>query len=113
MYEILIKIPGREEVKARLIPGTYRVGSSPASHLTLQAAGILPRHCQLIVTENDLKIADLGGGIEVDGEAFREKTVHVRPGNSIRLGEAEIVALGTEEEQKEKTAEMQSQRKAS
>lgn len=105
MYEILIKIPGREEVKARLIPGTYRVGSSPASHLTLQAAGILPRHCQLIVTENDLKIADLGGGIEVDGEAFREKTVHVRPGNSIRLGEAEIVALGTEEEQKEKTAE--------
>lgn len=105
MYEILIKIPGREEVKARLIPGIYRVGSSPASHLTLQAAGILPRHCQLIVTENDLKIADLGGGIEVDGEAFREKTVHVRPGNSIRLGEAEIVALGTEEEQKEKTAE--------
>ena len=104
MYEILIKIPGKEEVKARLVPGTYRVGSSPASHLTLQAAGILPRHCQLTATENDLKITDLGGGIEVDGETFREETVHLRPGSSIRLGEAEIVALGTEEEQKEKPA---------
>ena len=88
MYEILIKIPGKEEVKARLVPGTYRVGSSPASHLTLQAAGILPRHCQLTATENDLKITDLGGGIEVDGETFREETVHLRPGSSIRLGES-------------------------
>ena len=67
MYEILISIPGREDVKARLVPGTYRVGSSPASHLTLQAPGVIPRHCQLTATENDLKITDLGGGISVDG----------------------------------------------
>ncbi len=97
MYEILIRIPGREDVKARLVPGTYRVGSSPACHLTLQAPGIVPRHCQLIATETDLKIADLGGGITVDGEEFRGQTVHIRPGSSIRIGGAEITALGTEE----------------
>ena len=97
MYEILISIPGREDVKARLVPGTYRVGSSPASHLTLQAPGVIPRHCQLTATENDLKITDLGGGISVDGEEFREQTVHIHPGAVIRIGKAEIKALGTEE----------------
>ena len=92
MYEILISIPGREDVKARLVPGTYRVGSSPASHLTLQAPGVIPRHCQLTATENDLKITDLGGGISVDGEEFREQTVHIHPGAVIRIGKAEIKA---------------------
>lgn len=98
MYEILISIPGREDVKTRLVPGTYRVGSSPASHLTLQAPGVIPRHCQLTATENDLKITDLGGGISVDGEEFREQTVHIHPGAVIRIGKAEIKALGTEEQ---------------
>ncbi len=79
MYEILIRIPGRDEIKARLIPGTYRVGSSPASHLTLNASGVVPRHCLFTATDTDLKIADLGGGIEVDGEAFHDTTVHIRP----------------------------------
>ena len=102
MYEILIRIPGRDEIKARLIPGTYRVGSSPASHLTLNASGVVPRHCLFTATDTDLKIADLGGGIEVDGEAFHDTTVHIRPGSRVRIGEAEILALGTEDREERK-----------
>ena len=103
MYEIIIRQPGRDEIRTKLIPGVYRVGASPASHLTFKAEGIIPRHCQLIVSENDLKIQDLGGGITVDGESFREETVSIRPGSSIMIGTVEIVALGTEAEEAKKS----------
>lgn len=98
MYDILIRIPGRDEMKMRLVSGgVYRVGASPACHIHLSAPGVALRHCQLIVSD-DLKVLDLGGGIIVNGEEFRNEKVLVPPGATIRIGSAEIFTLGSEEQ---------------
>ena len=96
MYEILIRMPGRDEMKMRLVSGgVYRVGASPACHIHLPAPGVALRHCQLIVSD-DLKVLDLGGGIVVNGEAFHNEKVLVPPGSVIRIGTAEIFTLGSD-----------------
>ncbi len=96
MYEILIRMPGRNEMKMSLVSGgVYRVGASPACHIHLPAPGVAMRHCQLIVSD-DLKVLDLGGGIVVNGEEFHNEKVLVPPGATIRIGSAEIVTLGSD-----------------
>ncbi len=96
MYDILIRMPGRDEKKMRLVSGgVYRVGASPACHIQLSAPGVALRHCQLIVSD-DLKIVDLGGGIVINGEEFHNEKVLVPPGATIRLGTAEIFTLGSD-----------------
>lgn len=96
MYDILIRMPGRDEMKMHLVSGgTYRVGASPACHIHLTAPGVAMRHCQLIVSD-DLKVLDLGGGINVNGEEFHDEKVLVPPGATIRIGTAEIFTLGSD-----------------
>ncbi len=96
MYEILIRMPDRDEKKMRLVSGgVYRVGASPACHIQLSAPGVTLRHCQLIVSD-DLKVLDLGGGIVVNGEEFHNEKVLVPPGATIRIGTAEIFTLGSD-----------------
>lgn len=96
MYEIIVKIPGQKDTPGKLIPGAYRVGTSPASHIQLQGAGISQRHCQLIVTEDSLKVLDLGSesGTFVDGQRIGSEAVEVQIGATIRLGVVELVAKG-------------------
>ena len=59
MFEILIKIPGKAESKGKLVPGVYRVGSGPASHLQLDTPAVSGRHAQFIVSETNLKVVDM------------------------------------------------------
>ena len=47
MYEILIRMPGRNEMKMSLVSGgVYRVGASPACHIHLPAPGVATMWCR-------------------------------------------------------------------
>ena len=100
MYKIKIKIPDQEENEGKLIPGIYRVGSSPASHLQIDRPSVSGKHAQIIVTETALKVADLdsSNGTFVDGKRVGSEPVNVHQGSTITIGDVDIILLGPEGE---------------
>ncbi|MCK5845225.1 MAG: Flp pilus assembly complex ATPase component TadA [Victivallales bacterium] len=98
MFEILIKTPGSPESKGKLVPGVYRVGSSPASHLQLESPSVSARHAQFIVSEIGLKVADMesANGTLLDGVAVGVDPIDAPPGSTLTLGEVEILMKGPE-----------------
>ena len=95
MYVITVFSRGHEPFEAKLIPGVYRVGSSPACHLQISGEGVAARHCQLIVRENSLRVLafDQAFPVYVDGSMLGEEPVDADPGSEIRLGNV-IIRLG-------------------
>ena len=98
MFDILIKTPGQSENKGRLVPGVYRVGSSPASHLQLNRPSVSAKHAQFTVTETSLTVSDMGGlnGTFVDGAKIGVSPVEATPGSTITIGDVEILIKGPE-----------------
>lgn len=99
MFEILIRMPGQQEAVGKLVPGAYRVGSSPASHIQFPRPDVSPKHCQFIVTEDSLKVMDLGGagGTFVDGARLAgPEPVETGIGSVIKIGDVEVVVKGPE-----------------
>ena len=95
MFEILIRMPGHAEALGKLVPGVYRVGSSPANHIQLPRPEISQRHCQFTVTEHSLSVLDLGSsnGTFLDGVRLDEPT-EAPIGSIVRIGEVEIFVKG-------------------
>ena len=98
MYVITINCEGCEPFEAKLMPGIYRVGSSPACHLQISGNGIAARHCQLIVTENSLRVQafDSSFPVYLDGRALGQEAAAADPGSEIRMGDALIRINGPE-----------------
>jgi len=98
MFEILIRMPGQPEALGKLVPGVYRVGSSPASHIQLPRPEISQKHCQFIVAENGMQVLDVGSsnGTFVDGVRIGQEPVDAPAGVSIKVGEVEFVVKGPE-----------------
>jgi pilus assembly protein CpaF len=98
MYNIKIKIPDQEVNEGKLIPGVYRVGSSPASHLQIDRPSVSGRHAQIAVTDTDVKIMDLdsSNGTFLDGERVGNEPVKALPGSVIKIGDVEILLVGPE-----------------
>ena len=88
MYDIVIRIPENEPVSGQLGNGIYIVGSGADSHIQLDADGVSPRHCQLMVGDDGVKVMDLGSdtGTFLDGERLGTGAKEVLPGDEIRIG---------------------------
>ena len=93
MYDIIIKEPGKPKEETKLVPGTYRIGTSPASHIQLTSSKVSPRHAQFIVLENHIKVIDVGSkhGTQVDGFVVTEEPFEVYPGSIISVGDVEFI----------------------
>ena len=98
MYEVTIFCEGHEPFEAKLVPGVYRVGSSPACHLQISGDGVAARHCQLIVNENSLRVLafDSAFPVYLDGRMLGEEPMDADPGSEIRLGNTVIRLTGPE-----------------
>jgi pilus assembly protein CpaF len=96
MIEVVIKQPDKPDSTGRLVPGVYRIGAGPDNHIQLKRPEISGRHAQLIVTEQGIRVSDLGSsnGTFVDDHAVGEATVDVLPGSVVRIGRVEFHVLG-------------------
>jgi len=96
MYNIKIKIPGQDESEGKLVPGVYRVGSSPASHLQIDRPSVSGRHAQIAVTQSEVKIMDLdsSNGTFINGTRIGSEGVAASPGDVIKIGDVEITLMG-------------------
>ncbi|MEI8247664.1 MAG: ATPase, T2SS/T4P/T4SS family [Lentisphaerota bacterium] len=102
MFEIIIKQPGQNELRGKLNPGAYIVGSGGSCHIQISRPEISNRHAQLVIKDNMLKVMDLGSsnGTQVDGETIAANELfEVAPGSAITIGRAEIIVKGLESEE--------------
>ena len=60
MFSVIIKQPDKADSRAKLVPGVYRLGSSPASHIQFNRPEISSKHALMTVSDNSLKMADVG-----------------------------------------------------
>jgi pilus assembly protein CpaF len=98
MYEIIIKVTEKEESTGKLVPGVYRIGSSPASHIQIERPAVSSRHAQFIVSESSIKVADMGSsnGTTIDGIPVGEEPVEADVGAIVKIGDIEIELKGLE-----------------
>lgn len=97
MLEIIIRQPGKKEIPGKLVPGIYRVGSGPMAHIHLPRPEISGQHAQFIVSDEQLKVIDLGSsnGTFVDGIRLQTgEAYETMPSSVIKIGEVEIVIKG-------------------
>ncbi|HCE44837.1 MAG TPA: pilus assembly protein TadA [Lentisphaeria bacterium] len=92
MFSVIIRQPEKAETKAKLVPGIYRLGSSPASHIQFPRPEISAKHCLLTVTEDSIKVTDAGSsnGTFVDGRRLGAEPADAQIGSTIKLGMVEI-----------------------
>ena len=91
MTELTIRQPGMSPVKADLPNGAYLIGAGRNCHIRLEHPDISGRHAQLVVSDNEINIMDLGSsnGTFIGGSddpLFSNRMVRVSPGTVIRLG---------------------------
>lgn len=92
MFNVIVKQPDKDEFKAKLVPGIYRIGSSPAAHIQISRPEVSGKHAQIIVTEDSLKVADSGSanGTLLDDSKIGTEPVEAMVGSVIKIGLAEI-----------------------
>ncbi len=97
MYEIVIKQPGKREMKGKLPSGAFIVGAAPDCHIPIDRPEISGHHAQLLIKDNTLKVIDLNSsnGTTVDGHQLTpNEPCRVEIGSLIAVGEVEITAKG-------------------
>ncbi len=96
MYDILIKQPGEQDRLVSLVPGSYRVGSSPAAHLQFKRPEISGKHALLIVSDDEVRVCDQGSsnGTYVNGRAATDVPVSAPPGAVVMVGRVEFHIKG-------------------
>lgn len=92
MYEIIIKLPGKTETVGKLLPGTYRIGKSPASHIQIDRPEVSGRHALLTVEASRVMVEDVGStnGTFLDKQKLHGDAVPVSAEQVIHVGEATI-----------------------
>lgn len=96
MFEIVIKPADGSESVARLVPGIYRIGSSPEAHIRLKSPEISGSHAKLIFDGAVLKVCDAGSknGTVLNGGDIGSEPVEAPRGSRILIGRTEIVVNG-------------------
>jgi hypothetical protein len=90
-----------KEAAVRVIslkPGSYSLGRTPENDISVPAASVSSRHCQLTVNENGVAVRDLGStnGTFANQQPITEQLLY--PGDTLRFGdesyilEAEVAA---------------------
>ncbi len=89
MYELIIRPPNSPETVGRLVPGAYRIGSSPASHIQIGLPDVSSRHAVLTVSDDQIVVEDAGSatGTFVDDTPVGRSQVVLSHGNLIRIGQ--------------------------
>ena len=89
MFELVIRIPERPEAVGRLAPGSYRIGSSAASHIQINLPEVSSRHAMLTVGDGGVTIEDLGStnGVFVGDQRIRG-SVSLTHGSVVHIGKA-------------------------
>jgi pilus assembly protein CpaF len=92
VFSVIIKQPDKADSRAKLVPGVYRLGSSPASHIQFSRPEISSKHALMTVSDNSLKVADVGSsnGTFIDEQQIGAEPVEAPVGSVIRLGLVEI-----------------------
>ena len=92
MFSVIIKQPDKADSRAKLVPGVYRLGSSPASHIQFSRPEISSKHALMTVSDAFLKVADVGSsnGTFIDERQIGAEPVEAPIGSVIRLGLVEI-----------------------
>ena len=90
MTELTIRQPGMSPVKADLPNGAYLIGAGRNCHIRLEHPDISGRHAQLVVSDNEINIMDLGSsnGTFIGGSddpLFSNRMVRVSPKKSETL----------------------------
>ena len=94
MPDIVLQLPGKPDTEISLIPGAYRVGSSPASHIMIRDKSVQPRHCRLEVSGQGIHVFDLCGGTLLNGDPVGTAGAVLKPGDVLKLGDAEFLVPG-------------------
>ena len=77
--------PGGEHPQVLLGPGVNVVGSDPAGAVVLDRPGVMPRHCELHVSEGGVVLQVPGGAtVEVNGRSV-SGVIALRPGDVVGL----------------------------
>ncbi len=95
MLNAVIRYEDGRETALKLLPGIYRIGSSPASHIQIERPEISSRHAQLHVSEREVKICDLGSsnGTSIDGRKIGQEPVPMPPGAVVKMGKVLLSLL--------------------
>lgn len=91
MPKLMIDTGGPEPTEIELKPGPNSFGSSPENDFQIDHPSVSPFHCEIQINADRAVIRDLdsGDGTFVDQEPIREAVL--RPGQSLRVGEVEMV----------------------
>src|SRR5690349_18613405 len=88
----LIVNPGTPEAwEFELLPDATSFGSSDDNDCVIQHSSVSSSHCQVFLSGNGVRIKDVGAtaGTFINGELVEDAIL--RPGQSLRLGEVEMV----------------------
>jgi pilus assembly protein CpaF len=93
MFEIVIRLPGHPETIGKLVPGTYRIGSSPAAHIQINLPEVSARLFLLTVKANGLTIQDAGSknSTYVDDQKLGAEPMALASGAIIMIGDSTIL----------------------
>jgi len=84
-----------------LVEPKVSIGTAPENSLTLPGPGIAPRHAEIMVSPNGLKLNNLANGknIWVNGKPV-EECASVKASDSIRIGTIELQIVDPKDEKK-------------
>lgn len=96
MARLLIKTEGLEQRTLELRLGVNHVGRDPGCELCLEHPTISSLHCELALTDDGVYIRDCNStnGTFVNGQRVME--VWLDPGQTLKLGEVELLVESTE-----------------
>jgi hypothetical protein len=91
MAKLIIKAPGMPAVDINLPAGVHRLGRSLNTDCQIAHPSVSKSHCELTIDETSAAIKDLSStnGTWIDGQRIGQSPL--LPGQSVRLGEVEIV----------------------
>src|SRR5271157_150023 len=96
MARLLIKTEGLEQRTLELRLGVNHVGRDPGCELCLEHPTISSLHCELALTDDGVYIRDCNStnGTFVNGQRVME--VWLDPGQTLKLGEVELLVESTD-----------------
>jgi len=88
----LIVFPGTSEAREVVLKkGVNSVGRAAVNDVTIDDGSVSGSHCQLIVSDDTVRIRDVGStnGTRVNGAPVTE--IDLQPGHSIQLGSVQLM----------------------
>ncbi len=96
MARLSVKSKGFDNQLIELKLGINRLGRSPANDFEIADATVSAEHCEIVLGEHEVRVHDCNStnGTYVDGRPICDGTV--RAGQTLRLGEIELLVESTE-----------------